>query len=75
MTMKDGKVYEKFIKCPHGSPDNPFTWGDECEKFLSLTEEIFSKQRGQKIIDMVGSLEELDDASELIELLGRDMEP
>jgi 2-methylcitrate dehydratase PrpD len=70
--MKDGAEYkEEVAHCP-GSVERPMTFKDITKKFrecaASARKEL-SKEIIEKVIEMVGRLEKLDDAAEIIRLL------
>ena len=54
-----------------GSPHNPFTWDEACEKFRRYTASVLSPQRATTIIDVVGSLERVADMASVGELVAR----
>jgi 2-methylcitrate dehydratase PrpD len=54
-----------------GSPPNPFTWAEACEKFRRYTASILSAQRATTIIDAVGSLEQAADMADIARLVAR----
>ena len=52
---------------PHkGSPTNPFTWDDACEKFRRYTASVISAQRAATIIDAVGGLDQATDIAKIV---------
>ena len=58
---------------PHkGSPANPFTWDEACEKFRRYTGAVIDTPRAVALIDLVSRLEQLDDLAELALLTARD---
>jgi 2-methylcitrate dehydratase PrpD len=55
---------------PHkGSPPNPFTWDEVCEKFGRYTASVLDAQQATVIIDAVGGLEQLTDMGDVARLL------
>jgi 2-methylcitrate dehydratase PrpD len=55
---------------PHkGSPHNPFTWDEICEKFRRYTREIISGDRAEVIIASIAHLEQTADMAEVARLL------
>jgi 2-methylcitrate dehydratase PrpD len=51
---------------PHkGSPSNPFTWDDACEKFRRYTRSLLDSGRAETIIEAVGRLEKAGDVVEI----------
>lgn len=55
---------------PHkGSPSNPFTWAEICEKFQRYTSSIVEASRATALIDVVGRLEKVADMTDVAELV------
>jgi 2-methylcitrate dehydratase PrpD len=55
---------------PHkGSPANPFTWDEICEKFRRYTASIVPAARAGAIIDAVGRLEHVTDVADVAQLV------
>src|SRR2546426_502549 len=55
---------------PHkGSPPNPFTWDEACEKFGRYTASVLDAQQATAIIDAVGGLEQVTDMADVARLL------
>jgi 2-methylcitrate dehydratase PrpD len=55
---------------PHkGSPSNPFTWDDVCEKFQRYTASVGGAARATALIDTVGRLEQVADMAAVGELI------
>ncbi len=72
MRMKNGKVYSKRIDLPYGHPDRPMSWESIVNKFrdcLSHAAKPVPKDNMEKVIDMVGKLEEVEDVSKIVRLL------
>ena len=70
-TMK-GNVYHKAVDIPRGLPGNPMTKEEHVERFrdcLNYADKALPKVNGEKIISMVGRLEESKDVRSLIPLL------
>ncbi len=63
------KKYFKYIENTIGTPENPLSFARVGEKFSSLTEKIYSKNRQQQIIDIISKLEAIKDISELFTIL------
>jgi len=68
VSMNNGKVYEKEILDPKGHPNNPLTLEELETKFRRAAEPLLSKERQDKIMDMIGSLEQLEDIGSLMRL-------
>ncbi len=57
---------------PHkGSPHNPFTWEEVCDKFRRCTASIISTRQATALIDAVGALEQVGDMAEVAQLVAR----
>jgi 2-methylcitrate dehydratase PrpD len=55
---------------PHkGSPHNPFTWEEACEKFRRYTGTLLDPARADALIDAVGGLEDAKDVAEVAALI------
>jgi 2-methylcitrate dehydratase PrpD len=52
-----------------GSPSNPFTWPEACEKFRRYTVTLLSPARAGAIIDAVGALEQASDMADVVRLV------
>ena len=71
--MKNGKRYSKRVDFSLGNPRNPMTMEDIIKKFkdcASYSAKPLSQQNIERVIEMVGKLEEVDDVSQIISLLG-----
>lgn len=49
-----------------GSPRNPFTWGEVCEKFRRYTASILSAPRATAIVEAVGGIDQVPDMAEVV---------
>ncbi|HEY7495433.1 MAG TPA: MmgE/PrpD family protein [Candidatus Tectomicrobia bacterium] len=59
-----------FTTQPHkGSPRNPFTWEEVCEKFRRFTASLVSARQAQALIDAVQALEQVSDMAEVARLI------
>jgi 2-methylcitrate dehydratase PrpD len=72
VTLKNGKVIEKFVYKLKGSPDIPIGLTELCEKFQKCSELCFTEEKIQKIISLINKLEVEIDVCRLISLLERD---
>ena len=69
---KDGKLHSRRVDEPYGMNVKPMSWEDLIEKFrdcVSYSVKPLSKEKVDKIINMVDKLEEVDDVSNLIKLV------
>ena len=52
-----------------GSPPNPFTWDEACEKFRRYTASVLGAQQATALMDAVGRLEQVADMADIAGLL------
>jgi 2-methylcitrate dehydratase PrpD len=52
-----------------GSPPNPFTWREVCEKFRRYTASVLGERQATAIVDAIGGLEQVTDMSDVARLL------
>lgn len=69
VTLKDGRVYSRRVKIPHGHPERPFSDEEVEEKFLQCTEGILSEKAAYNCVEIIRHLEDLSSMSELGALL------
>lgn len=70
--MRDGAVYHKSVDFPRGVSENPLTKEELMEKFqdcVSYGGKPLPQENIERIISLVGTLEEVDDVRSLIPLL------
>jgi 2-methylcitrate dehydratase PrpD len=72
VTMNDGSVYTEDVRYSKGTPRNPFTVDELKGKFRALASSLFSEKRIDEIIDVIESLEKIDNISVLTELLKKE---
>src|SRR5215471_3759673 len=59
-----------LVTQPHkGSPHNPFTWEEVCDKFRRFTASIISTRQATALIEAVGSLEQVADVATVARLV------
>ena len=63
------KVYRKTTSAHKGSPHNPLTWADACEKFTRYTRTLIHEQQAKAIMDSVGDLENQSDMARIATLV------
>jgi 2-methylcitrate dehydratase PrpD len=68
IVTSDGKAFAKVVENPLGSLERPMSFDDCARKFSDCARNLDSK-RVEKIIDLVGKLEQLTDIREIIRLL------
>jgi 2-methylcitrate dehydratase PrpD len=61
----DGQRYSIPTRPHKGSPRNPFTWDEICQKFRRFTASIISAKQADGIIAAVGQLEQVSDMAEV----------
>jgi 2-methylcitrate dehydratase PrpD len=64
------QTYRKTTSAHKGSPHNPLTWADACEKFGRYTRTLLAEPQARAIMDAVGDLENQRDMARVAELLG-----
>ncbi len=70
--MKDGAEYREEVEYCLGSVERPMAFQDIVKKFRECAAgslKPLSREKVEKVIEMVGRLEKLDDAAEIIRLL------
>jgi len=72
VTIRCGdRVYTK-VTTPHkGSPRNPLTWDDACEKFRRYTRTFIDAPQAKAIMDAVGDLDSQGDMARIAALVAR----
>jgi 2-methylcitrate dehydratase PrpD len=65
----DGQSYTLPTRPHKGSPRNPFTWDEICQKFRRFTASIISAKQADGIIAAVGQLEHVADMAEVSRLV------
>jgi len=71
--MQDGAEYTEKVENFLGSVENPMTFEDCANKFRECAPcsiKPLAADTVEKVIEMIGQLEQLDDATEIIKLLG-----
>ena len=69
VTTRDGSVHHTRVVVPHGAPWDPVTNDELITKFHALADRVTSRDRADAIERAVVGLEDLDDVSDLVELL------
>jgi 2-methylcitrate dehydratase PrpD len=65
------KTYKKTTSAHKGSPHNPLTWLDACEKFSRYTRTIIGEQQAKSIMDAVADLENQGDMAKIASLVAK----
>jgi 2-methylcitrate dehydratase PrpD len=68
VTTKEGSVFSKEVESPLGSLERPMSFGDCARKFSDCAENL-DHERTERIIELIGQLERLEDVREIIRLL------
>jgi 2-methylcitrate dehydratase PrpD len=64
-----GRTHTLHTRPHKGSPSDPFTWPDVCEKFERYTAPVIPPPRAAALIEAVGRLEKVPDMAEIGELI------
>ena len=70
VATNDGRRINLEMLHRRGSPENPLAPADVVHKFRNVMRSCLSPARMERVIDLVQSLEELDNTGELIGILG-----
>jgi 2-methylcitrate dehydratase PrpD len=63
--FENGKKYEGYCEYPKGDPENPFSEKELIDKFDKLCENIITEDEKNRIIDLILTLEKLDDVTKI----------
>lgn len=63
ITLKDGTQHAMQVDYPKGDPDNPMSWEESAEKFMTLAEPICGRQKAEALCALVKNLDEVDDVA------------
>ena len=66
-----GQRYTRRTRPHKGSPANPFTWDEACEKFRRYTGSILAAPQATALIEVVGGLEHVADMTDVTRLIAR----
>jgi len=70
VTLKDGEQIEETASRSHGNPADPLTQAEIIEKFHECAEQLASEAQRDRIVDLCGRLELLDNIGELAGAIG-----
>ncbi len=62
------RTFNRATSAHKGSPHNPLTWADACEKFSRYTRTLLDPGQAQAIMQAVGELEKAPDMSRIAAL-------
>jgi 2-methylcitrate dehydratase PrpD len=65
------KTYRKTTSAHKGSPHNPLTWDDACEKFRRYTQTFIEERQAKAIIDAVADLDDQTDMARIAVLIAK----
>ncbi len=66
-----GKTYKKVTSPHKGSPRNPLSWADACEKFTRYTRTLIGAPQAKAIMDAVADLENQSDMARIATLAAK----
>ena len=69
ITLKDGRVVEKFLEAPHGHYTDPLSDGELETKFSEMALEHYSQSQVDELISTIWNADKLSEMSELTQLL------
>lgn len=65
------RTYKKATSAHKGSPHNPLTWADACEKFSRYTRTLIGAPQAKAIMDAVADLENQSDMARIATLVAK----
>ena len=71
---RDGRAWEKLLLHRRGSPEHPLAPADVEYKFRHVVSSCLSPADADKVLKLVNTLEQLEDSSDLMTLLGENRE-
>jgi 2-methylcitrate dehydratase PrpD len=66
-----GRTYTRTTSAHKGSPHNPLTWDDACEKFSRYTRTLLDPGQARAIMQALGELEQAPDMSRVAALTAK----
>jgi len=66
-----GNTYRKTTSAHKGSPHNPLTWADACEKFSRYTRTLIGEAQAKAVMDAVADLENQSDMARIATLVAK----
>jgi 2-methylcitrate dehydratase PrpD len=63
------RTFRKTTSAHKGSPHNPLTWADVCEKFSRYTRTLIAEPQARAIMDAVADLENQGDMARVAALV------
>ena len=68
---RDGRTLRSQVEYPKGDPQNPLTWDELKQKFLTLSAPVISSRQQHRLIAAIESLDALEDTRDLETLLAK----
>ncbi len=69
LVTKSGKKFSEFVRYHHGHPRDPLTNEEIEQKFNSLARDLLTSAQRKELISLIWNLEQVDDASKIMQLL------
>lgn len=69
VTLGDGRILTQACSHAKGWTERPCTWDDLCEKFEDCAARVLDRHQVHEAIGLIGKLDELDSARDLIRVL------
>jgi 2-methylcitrate dehydratase PrpD len=66
-----GMTFKKVTSAHKGSPHNPLTWADACEKFSRYTRSLIGDAQAKAIMDAVADIDNQSDMARIATLLAK----
>ena len=66
-----GRTFSMLTSAHTGSPHNPLTWNDACEKFVRYTRTILDEKRQRAIMEAIAALQDEDDMGHVAALTAK----
>ncbi|MBE5825751.1 MAG: MmgE/PrpD family protein [Butyrivibrio sp.] len=64
--LKDGTILKNSMRYAKGHPKNFYTWEEEADHFLMVTDGLLPKDKAKEVIRLIDGLEEATSADELL---------
>jgi 2-methylcitrate dehydratase PrpD len=69
ITLNDGRQFNTHLEHPKGDPENPLSWDELIEKFITLASVVLPVDQCRDIVAMVRDIDGQNDVRQLFELL------
>lgn len=67
ISLNDGTILTKTVEYPKGDPENPLSWQESTDKFISLCEPVYGTTTTEKLLDLVENIEKKEDVALALE--------